>query len=167
MMMNKSYWLSRSISWSSDLLTAFITMANPFNKDSSGGGAPDLDPEMIERTLMNKQQCLLYKIPPQVHTTFLDLKILYVAWAWKQETCIIGKVQTYTKKSNMIKVAVRFSSLTYGSATLHSTVFMAALVSQDAVIKFLIQTKAAGWKANDWNLKNPDWRGKMRLVSIV
>ena len=67
----------------------------------------------------------------------------------------------------MIKVAVRFSSLTYGSATLHSTVFMAALVSQDAVIKFLIQTKAAGWKANDWNLKNPDWRGKMRLVSIV
>jgi len=28
------------------------------------------------------------------------------------------------------------------------------------------QTKAAGWKANDWNLKKPDWSGKMRLVNI-
>merc|ERR1719433_2270268 len=29
------------------------------------------------------------------------------------------------------------------------------------------QTKAAGWKANDWNLKKPDWSGKMRLVILV
>merc|ERR1712165_386609 len=28
------------------------------------------------------------------------------------------------------------------------------------------QTKAAGWKANDWNLKKPDWSGKMRLVTM-
>merc|ERR1711874_200395 len=28
------------------------------------------------------------------------------------------------------------------------------------------QTKAAGWKANDWNLKKPDWNGKMKLVTM-
>ena len=38
--------------------------------------------------------------------------------------------------------------------------------SQDALTKLLIQTKAAGWKANDWNLKKPDWSGKMRLVLL-
>ena len=38
---------------------------------------------------------------------------------------------------------------------------------QDAVTKLLIQTKAAGWKANDWNLKKPDWNGKMRLVGLL
>ena len=43
-------------------------------------------------------------------------------------------------------------------------VLTCSCLSQDPVIKFLIQTKAAGWKANDWNLKTPDWRGKMRLV---
>ena len=35
---------------------------------------------------------------------------------------------------------------------------------QDAVIKFLIQTEAVGWKASDWNLERPDWTGRMRLV---
>ena len=30
-----------------------------------------------------------------------------------------------------------------------------------------MQTKAAGWKANDWNLKQPAWNGKMRLVRTV
>ena len=29
-----------------------------------------------------------------------------------------------------------------------------------------LQTKAVGWKATDWNLENPDWKGKMRLVSM-
>jgi len=28
------------------------------------------------------------------------------------------------------------------------------------------QTKAVGWKATDWNLENPDWKGKMRMVSM-
>ena len=28
------------------------------------------------------------------------------------------------------------------------------------------QTKAVGWKATDWNLENPDWKGKMRMVRI-
>ena len=41
---------------------------------------------------------------------------------------------------------------------------MCVLCVQDAVIKFLIQTKAVGWKATDWNLERPDWTGKMRLV---
>jgi len=36
---------------------------------------------------------------------------------------------------------------------------------QDAVIKFLIQTQAVEWKASEWNLKRPDWSGKIRLVS--
>ena len=35
---------------------------------------------------------------------------------------------------------------------------------QNAVIKFLIQTEAVGWKASDWNLERPDWTGRMRLV---
>ena len=35
------------------------------------------------------------------------------------------------------------------------------------MIKFLIQTKAAGWKANDWNLKKPDWSGKLKLVKLT
>ena len=37
-------------------------------------------------------------------------------------------------------------------------------VLQDPDLKFLIQTKAAGWKATDWNLDKPDWKGKLRLV---
>ena len=37
---------------------------------------------------------------------------------------------------------------------------------QDAVIKFLIQTQAVEWKASEWNLKIPDWSGKLKLVSI-
>ena len=37
---------------------------------------------------------------------------------------------------------------------------------QDAVIKFLIQTQAVEWKASEWNLKRPDWSGKIKLVSI-
>merc|ERR1719189_1541987 len=34
------------------------------------------------------------------------------------------------------------------------------------VYKIPPQTKAAGWKANDWNLKQPAWNGKMRLVTM-
>ena len=41
---------------------------------------------------------------------------------------------------------------------------MIILCVQDAVIKFLIETEAVGWKASDWNLERPDWTGKMRLV---
>ena len=37
---------------------------------------------------------------------------------------------------------------------------------QDAVIKFLIQTQAVEWKASEWNLKRPDWSGKIKLVGI-
>ena len=29
-----------------------------------------------------------------------------------------------------------------------------------------LQTKAVGWKATDWNLENPDWKGKMRMVGL-
>jgi len=37
---------------------------------------------------------------------------------------------------------------------------------QDAVIKFLMETEAVGWKASDWDLERPDWTGKMRLVCL-
>jgi len=41
------------------------------------------------------------------------------------------------------------------------------LVKQDVcVYRIPPQTKAVGWKATDWNLENPDWKGKMRLVSM-
>jgi len=41
------------------------------------------------------------------------------------------------------------------------------LVKQSCLIyRIPPQTKAAGWKANDWNLKKPDWSGKMRLVTM-
>lgn len=41
------------------------------------------------------------------------------------------------------------------------------LVKQEAfVYKIPPQTKAVGWKATDWNLDNPDWKGRMRLVSM-
>jgi hypothetical protein len=36
---------------------------------------------------------------------------------------------------------------------------------QDPDIRFLLKTKAVGWKATDWNLDRPDWKGKLRLVS--
>ena len=39
------------------------------------------------------------------------------------------------------------------------------LAIKDAVLNLLIQTKAVGWKATEWNLDKPDWKGKMRLVS--
>lgn len=38
--------------------------------------------------------------------------------------------------------------------------------TKDAVINFLLETKAVGWKASDWNLERPDWAGKMRLMSM-
>ena len=55
-------------------------MANPFSNPGGGGGGPPSIPErnnkykeveleevdMVERTLMTKEQCLIYKIPPQV-----------------------------------------------------------------------------------------------------
>lgn len=34
------------------------------------------------------------------------------------------------------------------------------------VYKIPPQTKAVGWKATDWNLDNPDWKGKLRLVTV-
>lgn len=41
------------------------------------------------------------------------------------------------------------------------------LVKQDVcVYRIPPQTKAVGWKATDWNLENPDWKGKMKLVSM-
>jgi len=40
------------------------------------------------------------------------------------------------------------------------------LVKSEAfVYKIPPQTKAAGWKANDWNLDKPDWKGKLRLTA--
>jgi hypothetical protein len=35
---------------------------------------------------------------------------------------------------------------------------------QDPDIRFLLKTKAVGWKATDWSLDKPDWKGKLRLV---
>jgi len=41
------------------------------------------------------------------------------------------------------------------------------IVKQEAfVYKIPPQTKAVGWKANDWDLDKPDWRGRMRLVTM-
>lgn len=41
------------------------------------------------------------------------------------------------------------------------------LVKQEAfVYKIPPQTKAVGWKATDWDLEKPDWKGRMRLVSM-
>lgn len=41
------------------------------------------------------------------------------------------------------------------------------LVKQDVcVYRIPPQTKAVGWKATDWNLENPDWKGKMKLMSM-
>jgi len=41
------------------------------------------------------------------------------------------------------------------------------LVKQDVcVYRIPPQTKAVGWKATDWNLENPDWKGKLKLVTM-
>ncbi|XP_023335289.1 NECAP-like protein CG9132 [Eurytemora carolleeae] len=42
--------------------------------------------------------------------------------------------------------------------------FVYKIPPQGPDIKFLLQTKAVGWKATDWNLEKPDWKGKLRLT---
>jgi len=37
--------------------------------------------------------------------------------------------------------------------------------NESFVYKIPPQTKAVGWKANEWNLDKPDWKGKLRLIS--
>ena len=100
------YWFSHSWSLNRNWPT---TMANPFSNPGGGGGGPPSIPErnnkykeveleevdMVERTLMTKEQCLIYKIPPQVklHTNSSSyLKGIWLqelwAWAWKQRNNI-------------------------------------------------------------------------------